>query len=846
MMLNVEIKNRLIQILNSLLQAHKECASNPNKDTLFVIMQDCQNAAVNVGETLEEYTDNSNTIVNLLEDYCEEIYSIAKNMIVDSEKIISLNKLINKVIDFIYTQECKYKLVFFPYKASMWDSLESIWMACSKDERCECQVVPIPYYKLDMQNGSAEFCYEITDFPKYVPVKNYQNYNIAREQPDIAYIHNPYDNCNYVTSIHPDYYSKRLKESVKKLVYVPYYITSGAVSEHHKYLPVYTQMDYMIAQSEEFKQGFKGLPYYNKILVFGSPKFDKIIQKSFDPDYIPDMWKSILKGKKSVMLNTSINCFLSNGELMLKKLKQVFCEFEKHKNIVLIWRPHPLIEATISSMRPELKDSYNELLEYFKQKKVGIYDSTPDITNTVAVSDAYIGENSSSVVQLFEVAGKPVFILDNYITEQFSEEEKRRILIADIVETENSDCLIPMQYNGIFCMKNNDWKNIKFIDRISGQPNWVCTYIMGLTYGGKIYLSPYDATDIISIDIPDNKFEVLNQNNNKFITSRALVEYMDCLFFILNYQDAIVQYNLRTRKWIIHNHIFGDLSEVSNEKKVSNMWSYTVCDELLLITAIHSNKILQFNMKNAKKNVIQISEEMVTFSGITNDDSYIYIAESFTGNIIYINRLNGEKGIYEMPDGFFVHERMGATSVAHLKLISTEKYIITIPYNGNGMVKIDKRTGNSKFIIKNFWDSSTNMQNGYSPYIFGKASFAKQTDSKDILVQRLYDGALAVLDVETEQYTVEFPVMSPKSYQRFMNGQDGFEKTVEGSCFACRENKFFSLDIFLDKLSDHNFENIQKRQRDALSSTAVNLDGTCGEKVHKQMMDILKQEIYNY
>ena len=102
MMLNVEIKNRLIQILNSLLQALKECASNPNKDTLFVIMQDCQNAAVNVGETLEEYTDNSNTIVNLLEDYCEEIYSIAKNMIVDSEKIISLNKLINKVIDFIH------------------------------------------------------------------------------------------------------------------------------------------------------------------------------------------------------------------------------------------------------------------------------------------------------------------------------------------------------------------------------------------------------------------------------------------------------------------------------------------------------------------------------------------------------------------------------------------------------------------------------------------------------------------------------------------------------------------------------------------------------------------------
>lgn len=36
-----------------------------------------------------------------------------------------------------------YKVVFMPYKASMWDSLESVWMAADKDERCEALVVPI-------------------------------------------------------------------------------------------------------------------------------------------------------------------------------------------------------------------------------------------------------------------------------------------------------------------------------------------------------------------------------------------------------------------------------------------------------------------------------------------------------------------------------------------------------------------------------------------------------------------------------------------------------------------------------------------------------------------------------
>lgn len=40
----------------------------------------------------------------------------------------------------------KIKVAFFPYKISMWDSLESIWEAADRDESCECQVIPIPYY----------------------------------------------------------------------------------------------------------------------------------------------------------------------------------------------------------------------------------------------------------------------------------------------------------------------------------------------------------------------------------------------------------------------------------------------------------------------------------------------------------------------------------------------------------------------------------------------------------------------------------------------------------------------------------------------------------------------------
>ena len=56
---------------------------------------------------------------------------------------------ISKRLKELISESVIYKVVFMPYKASMWDSLESIWMAADKDERCEALVVPITYYELD-------------------------------------------------------------------------------------------------------------------------------------------------------------------------------------------------------------------------------------------------------------------------------------------------------------------------------------------------------------------------------------------------------------------------------------------------------------------------------------------------------------------------------------------------------------------------------------------------------------------------------------------------------------------------------------------------------------------------
>ena len=71
----------------------------------------------------------------------------------------------------------------------------------------------------------------------------------------------------------------------------------------------------------------------------------------------------------------------------------------------MLWRPHPLIQATIKSMRPQLWREYSEIVREYRAGGWGIYDDTPDMNRAVAVSDAYYGDQSS-IVQLYERTGK--------------------------------------------------------------------------------------------------------------------------------------------------------------------------------------------------------------------------------------------------------------------------------------------------------------------------------------------------------------------------------------------------------------------------------------------------------
>ena len=93
-------------------------------------------------------------------------------------------------------------------------------------------------------------------------------------------------------------------------------------------------------------------------------------------------------------------------------MRDVFQVFKENTDeVALLWRPHPLIQVTIESMRPELWNEYRALVIEYQTEHWGIYDDTPDLDRAIAVCDGYYGD-PSSVVKLCQEAGKLVMIQD--------------------------------------------------------------------------------------------------------------------------------------------------------------------------------------------------------------------------------------------------------------------------------------------------------------------------------------------------------------------------------------------------------------------------------------------------
>lgn len=831
-------KEEILKLIENFYQGHEEIKSALDQKNMAVvqnILSECQEFAIQMGKIIEKLEGEGHVTVSCVEEYCETLFYVFEKVscsdINANQAYEWLNKQLLKIENSVKNNILiRREIVFFPYKASMWDSLESVYFAAKEDPDCDVYCVPIPYFDLNLDRTLGQMHYEGHEYPKDIEITDWQTYSFEDRKPDVIYIHNPYDEANLVTTVHPRFYSANLKKYTDTLVYIPYYVTSGGMSDGQSLCPAYIYADYIVIQSPDLRVYFDERIPDEKFLALGSPKFDRVIRKCQNPPEPPAEWKQRMEGKKVYFYNTSINGMLHNTDNFLKKMKYVFSCFKDRKDACLLWRPHPLLESTFNSMRPEYKQEYLSLKSDFIDHDLGIYDTTPDVEDTIALCDAYIGDDRSSIVALFGIVGKPLFILDNGIHSE-PEKDSWRGEIDVTFNYWQQDQFSIIQGNKLYVSEPFAYE-YKYLCDLSDH---VCDrdYSVVLEIGQKLYVCPLNVQHILVID---------HKGKRKKIELKQIGEQADSFSWAVHDEDgrfiyllplkypAIVKYDTITEE-VEYFTDYIDLFMDENEtvRFGGGLW---VRKKLYFFSLI-DNRMYVLDTESGKALIIEqpFRSDCKYIWPMLYKESYVLLPHS--GEHLSIGKWNPETNeVYEYDQ--FPNELQCINPV-------TGEICMEQPFS-SGVI-----FGDDLYLAPNWANMyvrlnliTGNMTKWEPPFDDGEGKEYFYTTTRSLFLgiaadekgwvkifsypkRKLYE--INLTNNDCKELEICFDVDELKAHD------PGFCYYSEQLRYCCHENSFNTICNFLDgKLCGNPFD--RNRQMEEYKKVSWNNDGTCGVKIH--------------
>ena len=168
-------KQQAQELVGQMEEAHdrfKKFIEQGSTPSAMELLEECQNGGITLGTLIEDTEGEGHPTVSLLEEYCELTYQIHKDLTegqeINAKKVHKLlkQKLIKISNSLRNDISVRREVVFLPYKASMWDSLESVWRAACEDEDCDAYVIPIPYYDKNPNGSFRKMHYEADQYPE--------------------------------------------------------------------------------------------------------------------------------------------------------------------------------------------------------------------------------------------------------------------------------------------------------------------------------------------------------------------------------------------------------------------------------------------------------------------------------------------------------------------------------------------------------------------------------------------------------------------------------------------------------------------------------------------------------
>jgi hypothetical protein len=689
----------LAELLATLKEANAELAKPENSafvGELIKSIKEFTEVIINyISANVSAENEDKGTAINALEIYTEKLSADTDKPDFDSlsEQLYIIEIEINK---FRVTQ---FEIVFIVSSAAKADSLLPVYEIAAADPACIARWMPVPIYKINEKREIIGKSFDGPDKYPGIDCTDFITYNFAQMRPDVIVINDIFDNNNLVSELPKMFWTFNLKKFTECLVYIPYFVfgtnlreddfvrDAGLEAPDLVFVESKLVKDYYItANKPVYEDNFN----YNKFIALGSPKFDSAIyaNERFKNGElkIPDDWREKIyrndgSKKAVVFFNTSLQKLLGDvkeddpsyipGSGYIERIKSTIKKLSDNNNVLILWRPHPLLIDSVKSMRPWLLESILEIVENFKNSNVGIYDESGDMYNAIAVSDCYICDGSS-IGQLFTV-------LNKNLLDQDLEIDRNLENLLEVYKYPRSFFKINKSIFEINCNNhiikfNNKANKFDFYREIPEVSEKYSFYSVEVK-NEDVWFFPFNSNKIAKYHYETDSFDFyelklqkkyispIGTNNSNFFQG---IFWKNKVFLVPCCYRAIVCYNFDTGKT---EHCF-DLREYFpiGDKHIL-LYSYEWLNEnTVLIPSTYTNEVFEFCLETYEVKIHKLGREDRFFNTIQKYKNDYFLV----GRQPFIAKWNYETGEFvyydNLPKGFKVLKKFDWTwYVNHIK-----------------------------------------------------------------------------------------------------------------------------------------------------------------------------------
>lgn len=324
-------------------------------------------------------------------------------------------------------------ILFIPYQAKNWDTLEPFWRRSVSDKNNTVIVASVPYYHCGFKGEQLDYCDDIDKFPKELGVISITSLNLGQMHPDEIYFQNACDEYGKCVIIHSDYFTSVLYQYTDKLVYVPWFETDDfSETDERSYanmdcyctMPGTVYADKIFVQSECMRNtwiskltewaGEETREIWEQKLVVNDLK--KQFKTRADID-LPEQWQKRLgteSGKKIIVYGISAGSIEEYKGRMLDKMESNLSIFEENKDkISVILYQDEYVKDICMSINEKIWNRYLKILDMNSDDEWLVYCDGGKMPiskdDMVIVADAYYGD-TSELAHMFTAHKKPVMI----------------------------------------------------------------------------------------------------------------------------------------------------------------------------------------------------------------------------------------------------------------------------------------------------------------------------------------------------------------------------------------------------------------------------------------------------